>query len=152
MLELLAKNDNYWREYAFNLCGDKNLADELTQTMYLKLSSYDLNRFKSYEEKQQLRFVRNSIRFIFLDIKKKKKDARLEELHYVQDNINTFEPNNEEQKYLDAFNSLDWVSQELLLESLDKSFRKIQKEYNIHYHYAYKVVKKAKETIRNTKN
>ncbi len=149
MLHLLSKRDKYWRGIAFNICKDKQLADDLVQTMYLKLSDYNIEKFKKYKEHQQQKFIYNSIKFIYLDLKKKKEDARLEELYYVQDQTNTFEPDDLEQSYLEEFDKLNWVQQELLLESLDRSLRDIQKMFNINYGYTYRQVKEAKKTIRD---
>jgi len=39
MINQLAKKDAQWRKMAFQICKDKDLADELTQEMYIKLST-----------------------------------------------------------------------------------------------------------------
>ena len=38
ILAELAKKDAQWRKMAFQICKDKDLADELVQEMYLKLA------------------------------------------------------------------------------------------------------------------
>ena len=140
ILKELSKKDKLWRQIALRICGDKMLADDLVQNMYLKLMNK--TRWTDY-------YVTNCMYWIFLDLKKKAKDVRMEELHYVEDMTRTFEPNDEQQLVLDEFDKLDWVRKELLLERIDKSLRQIEREFNINYGYAYRETTKAKEQIRN---
>ena len=140
ILDELSKKDKLWRQIALRICGDKMLADDLVQNMYLKLMNK--TRWTDY-------YVTNCMYWIFLDLKKKAKDVRMEELHYVEDMTRTFEPNDEQQLVLDEFDKLDWVRKELLLERIDKSLRQIEREFNINYGYAYRETTKAKEQIKN---
>ena len=140
ILKELSLKDKLWRQIALRICGDKMLADDLVQNMYLKLMNK--TRWTDY-------YVTNCMYWIFLDLKKKAKDVRLEELHYIQDQTNIFEPNDEQQLVLDEFDKLDWVRKELLLERIDKSLRQIEREFNINYGYAYRETTKAKEQIKN---
>tara|TARA_R110000803_G_scaffold131141_7_gene198444 strand:- start:782 stop:1255 length:474 start_codon:yes stop_codon:yes gene_type:complete len=152
ILNELAKEDKKWRGIAFNLCKDKMLADDLVQNMYLKLMHLDVNKYLSFDNAQQCNYVKNSIRFLFIDLKRRRTDQWLEEIDFhFKYNDNTFEPDDKQQAILEAFYSLDWVSQELTLESLDKSYREIERVYNINYGYAYREVKKAKQTIRDAR-
>ena len=114
------------------------LADDLTSEMYLKL----MNRTKWNDY-----FVTITLRNLFLDTLKKRKDVRHHELHYLQDNTYIFEPNDEQKAILDEFDKLDWVQKELLLETIDRSLRQIEQIYNINYGYTYRQVKQAKEQI-----
>lgn len=144
ILNELSKKDKEWRKAAFVICKDKILADDLVQDMYLKL----MNRTKWNDY-----FVFITLRNLFLDHLRKQKDIRLEELHYLEDRTEVFEPDDEEQKILDAFDKLDWVQKELLLERANgMSLRDIQKRYNINYGYTYRETTKAKEEILKNKN
>jgi len=144
ILEELSKKDKEWRKAAYLICKDKMLADDLVQEMYLRL----MNRTKWNDY-----FVYITLRNIFLDRLRKQKDIRLEELHYLEDRTEVFEPDDEEQKVLDAFDELDWVQKELLLERANgMSLRDIQKRYNINYGYTYRETTKAKEEILKNKN
>ena len=40
MLEKLAKRNDDWRNLAYRVCGDYDLAQDLVQQMYLKLKDY----------------------------------------------------------------------------------------------------------------
>jgi len=143
ILEELSKKDKEWRKAAYLICKDKMLADDLTQEMYLRL----MNRTKWNDY-----FVYITLRNIFLDRLRKQKDIRLEELHYLEDRTEVFEPDDEEQKVLDAFDELDWVQKELLLERANgMSLRDIQKRYNINYGFTYRETTKAKDIIKNKK-
>ena len=143
ILEELSKKDKEWRKAAYVICKDKMLADDLVQEMYFKL----MNRTKWNNY-----FVFITLRNLFLDYLRKQKDVRLEELHYIEDRTEIFEPDDEEQKILDAFDKLDWVQKELLLERANgMSLRDIQKRYNINYGYTYRETTKAKDIIKNKK-
>ena len=143
ILKELSEHNTKWKQIAYNICGCKMLADDLVQNMYLKL----MNKTKWNEW-----FVRITLRNLFIDVVRKKKNVSLDELHYLEDKTTIFTPNDEQQSVLDEFNKLDWVSKQLLLESLDKSLRQIQAEYNINYGYTHRQVTKAKETILNNAN
>jgi RNA polymerase sigma factor (sigma-70 family) len=143
ILEELSKKDKEWRKAAYVICKDKMLADDLVQEMYFKL----MNRTKWNDY-----FVFITLRNLFLDHLRKQKDIRIEELHYIEDRTEIFEPDDEEQKILDAFDKLDWVQKELLLERANgMSLRDIQKRYNINYGYTYRETTKAKEVILKNK-
>ncbi len=140
ILNELSKQDAKWRQIAYNICKDYDLAQDLVQEMYLKL----MNRTKWNDY-----FVTITLRNLFIDIVRKKKDVRLEEMHYLQDQTYSFEPTDEQKTYLDEFDRLDWVQQELLLERIDRSLREIEKIYNINYGYVYRQTEEAKKKIRN---
>lgn len=143
ILEELSKKDKEWRKAAYLICKDKMLADDLVQEMYLRLM--DKTKWNDY-------FVYITLRNLFLDRLRKEKDVRLDKFHYLEDRTEVFEPDDEEQKILDAFDKLDWVQKELLLERANgMSLRDIQKRYNINYGYTYRETTKAKDIIKNTK-
>ena len=139
ILEELSKKDKQWRKAAYVICKDKMIADDLVQEMYLKL----MNRTNWNDY-----FVFITLRNLFLDYLRKQKDVRLEELHYIEDRTEAFEPDDEELKILEEFYKLDWIKQELLLErSTGESLRDIEKKYNINYGFVYRQTTTAKEVI-----
>ena len=140
IIKELSEKDSLWRSIAFNICKDYDLAQDLVQDMYLKL----MNRTKWNDY-----FVSITLRNLFIDTVRKRKDVRLEEFHYIQDHAYIFEPNDEQKAILDEFDKLDWVQKELMLETIDRSLRQIQEIYNINYGYVYRQTKEAKEQIKN---
>jgi DNA-directed RNA polymerase specialized sigma24 family protein len=129
MLEELAKKDTQWRKIAFNICKDRELADDLVQEMYLKLA--DCNKeINDY-------FVIIVIRNLFLNIVKQNKTVYLEDRD-IEDKSIPFEYDDEEQDFI---NSLKWYKKELILESYDKSFHQIQREFNINYQFVRRILK-----------
>jgi DNA-directed RNA polymerase specialized sigma24 family protein len=129
MLEELAKRDTQWRKIAFNICKDRELADDLVQEMYLKLAdcSKEINDY----------FVIIVIRNLFLNIVKQNKTVYLEDRD-IEDKSIPFEYDDEEQDFI---NSLKWYKRELILESYDKSFHQIQREFNINYQFVRRILK-----------
>ena len=143
ILKELSEKDEKWRTIAFHICNDYDLAQDLVQEMYIKL----MNRTKWNDY-----FVSITIRNLFIDTVRKRKNVRLEELHYIEDQTNVFEPTDEQQDILNEFDKLDWVQQQLLLERIDRSLREIEKIYNINYGYIYRETNKAKEQIKKNTN
>ena len=150
ILNDLAKHDKKWRQIAYRICNDKMLADDIVQATYLKMVNVNEDKFFSYTESKQKHYVATSLYHTFIDLMRKQKDVRLEELNYVIDHTNNFEPTDEQQELLDEFEKLDWVAKELLLErSTGRSLREIEKIYNINYGFTYRETTKAKKQILN---
>ena len=144
ILEELSKHNDKWKQTAFNICKDYDLAQDLVQLMYLKLKD---------REKFNDSFVTTALYYLWKDHLKKRKEDRIDEIDYLVDNTNTFEPDDEQQGLLDEFENIDWVAQELLLErSEGRSLRDIQKMYNINYGYVYRETTKAIKQITMKKD
>jgi len=143
MLEELSKKDKKWREIAFSLCGDQMLADDIVQDMYLKSIRYDKPLNDAY-----IYFI---IKSIFLDYCRKQsnnKTIRLDNLHFVKDNVSLFEIDDNDLEILNRYNDLDWKQRELIDMSYDKSLRQIEKELPlINYGYVYRQIKQGREEI-----
>ena len=149
MLAELSKKDSKWRNFAFSICKDSLLADDLVQDMYIYFSNKDKDVNDYY--------VCRKIYGLFIDYTRKQKgDISLDLFFNVVDNKNnTFEPNDKQQAALDAFRKLWVVQQELLLEHHvgDKSLRDIQKDFPlINYGYAYRQIKEGEQYIKNKTN
>lgn len=145
MLTELSKKDLYWREQAFNICKNKMLADEIVQDMYIYFSDKNI-KVNDY-------YVIRKIYCIFIDfIRKEKQDVSIDDLHYLEDINNLYEPSDKDLKLLTNFEKLNRLQKELVQEYFisEKSLRQIQKEYPlINYGFAYRQLKDAKEIIIN---
>lgn len=143
MLEELAKKDSKWRNVAFSFCGNKQLADEIVQEMYLR--RYDNDRGQEIKDK----YIIMTIRSVFLNmIQKKVHTVSIDKLHYIESHDNTYELNDEEQKLITRYEQQDWKDQELILVSYDKSLRQIEKDYPmINYGYAFRRIISAIKNI-----
>ena len=138
MLEKLAKRNDDWRNLAYRICGDYDLAQDLVQDMYLKLEK---SNFKSDW------FVINTMRNLYVDkIRKNKEDLFIEDTS-IKDLKNTFEPDDAQKIYLDRFDDLPMVQKELIQESFDKSTREIGREFNINYCYVHRQIHKGLKKI-----
>ena len=119
--------------------GKNNRIFEHVQEAYHKL----MNRTKWNDY-----FVTITLRNLFIDHIRKQKNVRLEELHYIIDHTNNFEPDDKQKELLDEFDKLDWVAKELLLErSTGRSLREIEKIHNINYGFTFRETTKAKKQI-----
>lgn len=142
MLNDLAKKDKLWRQIAFNICGCKMQSDDIVQEMYLRF-------YRNPKETVNDYYVALVIKSVYLNSLTKTKNVSIENLHYLEDKTNDFEVNDNEKDLLESINELSWVQKELLAESFDRSYREIERVYNINYGYAYQQVKKAKKIILN---
>lgn len=138
-LKELSKKDKYWRKVAYNICKDSMLADDIVQDMYLKL--YDKNN------KINDFYVILTIRSLFIDYCRNNKTISLDRLFYLEDNVNTFEPDDYEIDILESFESLPFHQREFIEESYNKSIREIAKDLNIDYGFVFREIKKAKKKI-----
>lgn len=138
MLEKLVQRNKDWIAIAQNICGDYHKAQDIVQDMYIKLQN---SKFESDW------FVIHTMRNLYIDqIRKNKEDLFLEDIN-LKDYNNTFEPNDKEQSYIDRFNDLPMVQQELIQESFDKSTRQIGREFNINYCYVHRQIHKGLKKI-----
>jgi len=141
MLQELSKKDNQWREIAYRICKDRCLADDLVQDMYLKLC----NNEKAINDFYIIIVIRNA----FLDyIKQSHKTISLEGFD-LADSKHNFEYDDKEHNFVKG---LKWWEKEILELSHDKSYREIEKEYNIHYKFTHRIVTKTKNKWQDQKN
>lgn len=147
----LSKKDAKWRQIAYNICKDKNLADDLVQEMYLRLNRYNITKpINDY-------YIAVTLRNLFLSHCKRQKNVSLDKLHYIEDNTTEVSLNDYEDKIIRIIerlvkeDKLTWTQIELLQETVDKSLRECEAEFNINYGYIYRTTKEAKELILNSK-
>ena len=140
MLEVLCKKDEYWRRTAFIICKDKMLADDLVSDMYLKL----------FECKKEINdfYVIRTIRNLFLDYIKSKKNISIDNFYNLAENNNTFEADDYELSIIQDCEKLPYLQNGLLKESYDLSVRQISEKYqHINYGLIHRELDKARKTI-----
>jgi len=127
-IDKLALRDDYWQRTALTICKDKDLAKDLVQDMYIKLSESEF-----YSDW----YVINTIRNLFVDtIRKNREDLTEDQVDIPTEEV--FEPNDIERMYINRLNNLSNTQQEFIAESYDKSDRAIGKEFRINYGYVHK--------------
>jgi hypothetical protein len=142
MLEQLSKKDTLWRQIAFNICKCRDTADELTNTMYLKLYDYG-----TPVEKLTDGYVGLTLYNLFIDKCKQKKNASIDNFYYLEDKVTDTTFSDEDLEILSKANELSWWKRQLIIESYDKNPRQIEREFNINYNYVYRHTIKARQYI-----
>ena len=142
MLEKLSKKDKLWRQIAFNICKCKDLADELTSLMYLRIYNYDIP-----EEKQTESYIGFVIYNLFRDHCKKQPHISIDEFYDITDETPVDSFTDYDLSILEKANELRWWERQLLILSYDKSSHQIQREYHINYQYTLRHVDKAKKQV-----
>ena len=145
MLNELVKKDKYFRNIAFSMCGDWCLSKDLVQDMYVKIYDYkkDIKNLDNFA----YRILRN----LFID---STKSVRCIDIDFVTDYIEEetessidFEPDDTELNILHKASKLSFVQRNLLVESYDKSYREIEKEFKINYGYSFRECDKARREV-----
>lgn len=140
MLKKLSEKDTKWREIALNITkGNKDLADEITQLMYIKLMDYnkELNDF----------YIAITLKHIYLNLVKKETLTSIDALYYLEDKRKEFEPNDKETEVISKANELPWYQQELIKESFDFSTRQIADKYNLNYGFVHREIHKGVKAV-----
>mgnify|MGYP003650213551 CR=1 FL=1 len=143
MLKELAKNHSKWVSFALKICGDEELAKDLTQEMYIKVH---LKQPEYIESGYVYRIIAN----LFMDMHRGKKleTVSIDASHHIQNEDSTFEPDDYQQTCLDRFEDLYWTDQDLIRESYDRSLRQIESAYPmINFTYAHRQITKSVKHI-----
>ena len=139
ILKELSKKDKYWRSIAYNICKDKDLAKDLVQDMYLKV--YEVSQKRELEPNDY--YIIITIKNLFLDYcKENNKKVSTETLFYLEDNNTKYELSDEE---VNILNNLTFVERELLRLNETMSFHEIQRNFNINYQFARRVILNVKD-------
>lgn len=123
MIEELSKRDSEWRKIALKICGNKFMADDLVNDMYLKLYNLDL-------KKANKAYVSYCIYHLWINkIKKEKINISIDDLKEIQ--IQS-QDNTEVRLRIDnILNELGLLDREILLHTHEKSLRKTSKELSM---------------------
>jgi DNA-directed RNA polymerase specialized sigma24 family protein len=139
ILAELAKKDAQWRKMAFQICKDKDLADELVQEMYLKLA-YNTNLIKDG-------YIYTVLRNLFYDYTKSNKDILVDFSNIEIEDIDYVEPVD----YIQLMKGLTWYERTMFELSTLVGQRELSRQTGIHIQTIHRISKKVKNQINGKK-
>lgn len=139
ILAELAKKDAQWRKMAFQICKDKDLADELVQEMYLKLA-YNTNLIKEG-------YIYTVLRNLFYDYTKSNKDILIDFSNIEIEDTEYTEPVD----YIELMRGLTWYERTMFELSTLVGQRELSRQTGIHIQTIHRVNKMVKSKINGKK-
>jgi DNA-directed RNA polymerase specialized sigma24 family protein len=140
ILEELAKKDAVWRKMAFQICKDKDLADELVQEMYLKLYQ-NTNLIKEG-------YIYTVLRNLFYDYTKQQKDLIVDFSNIeILDDGDYIEPID----YKALIKGLTWYERTMFELSTLVGQRELSRQTGIHIQTIHRINKMVKSKIYGKK-
>lgn len=141
MLNKLAKKDKLWRQIACKICGDKFLADDLVNEMYLR--RFDNDRGQPTTDY----YIVCTMKSIYLNMKQTNKLIAVADLAGPDVEQEAFEPDDKQQELIDKANRLPYTKRELLELNYDNSLRDIEKKFGVNYTYCHRHINEARKQI-----
>ena len=139
ILDELAKKDAQWRKMAYQICKDKDLADELVQEMYLKLA-YNTNLIKDG-------YIYTVLRNLFYDYTKSNKDILIDFSNIEIIDTEYVEPVD----YFQLMKGLTWYERTMFELSTLVGQRELSRQTGIHLQTIHRISKKVKNQINGKK-
>jgi DNA-directed RNA polymerase specialized sigma24 family protein len=140
ILAELAKKDAQWRKMAFQICKDKDLADELVQEMYLKLYN-NTNLIKEG-------YIYTVLRNLFYDYTKQQKDVIVDFSNIeILDDGDYIEPID----YKALIKGLTWYERTMFELSTLVGQRELSRQTGIHIQTIHRINKMVKSKIYGKK-
>ena len=140
ILAELAKKDAQWRKMAFQICKDKDLADELVQEMYLKLYQ-NTNLIKDG-------YIYTVLRNLFYDYAKTQKDVIVDFSNIeILDDGDYIEPID----YKALIKGLTWYERTMFELSTLVGQRELSRQTGIHIQTIHRINKMVKSKIYGKK-
>jgi len=140
ILAELAKKDSQWRKMAFQICKDKDLADELVQEMYLKLYQ-NTNLIKEG-------YIYTVLRNLFYDYTKQQKDVIVDFSNIeILDDGDYIEPID----YKALIKGLTWYERTMFELSTLVGQRELSRQTGIHIQTIHRINKMVKSKIYGKK-
>jgi DNA-directed RNA polymerase specialized sigma24 family protein len=139
ILAELAKKDAQWRKMAFQICKDKDLADELVQEMYLKLYN-NTNLIKEG-------YIYTVLRNLFYDYTKQQKDIIVDFSNIEIEDIEYIEPID----YKELIKGFTWYERTVFEVSTLYGQREMARQTGIHIQTIHRINKLVKSRINGKK-
>ena len=142
MLQELAKLDSEWRKIATKICGDKDIADDMVQEMYLKMHKLQPKYWNKH-------YISYAIYHLFLNhVKQKNKTVYLDDVLYVDtDECNL---TGDRLRIIEVLNEMSIIDKEVLLITHEKSLRDASKDLFMSHMTLHNKKKKAFERLLET--
>tara|TARA_R110002020_G_scaffold23501_2_gene78075 strand:- start:770 stop:1252 length:483 start_codon:yes stop_codon:yes gene_type:complete len=142
MLKELSKHDSKWRNIAFSLCGNKMLADDLVNDMYLKMAKRAYN-----QNELRVCFIRHVIYNQFLDfLRKEKKNASIQDFH-IQNLHEIKEGFDDKEIAIIKSSKIDESEKELLRQNYDNSLRQISEKESVGVNIIFRKLSTARKNV-----
>ncbi len=137
MIEALAKKDKHWRDVAYKICGDKTIADDIVNDMYLRV--YDQQPQKISEG-----YVYTIMRNLFIDQTRSRSKisfidfSNVEVKEQEQTNFPDIEP---------ILNTLTWYERTIFKHAVEIGQREFSRRTDIHIQTIHRVTNSVKKKI-----
>lgn len=153
-MELLAAKHSDWVKIVSSFGCDKELAEDITQEMYIKIQlKLEAGLDIAYEDEINYYYIFKTLRTLFLDLMRKRKNIYKVNI----DTINNLDKKDTEQvnyteKYDSIINELDnmyWYDKKVfLLIDSGESVASLARKTGIPYYSLYNTYKRVKEKLK----
>ena len=148
MLDKLSKDDQMWRRLAFNLCKDKQIADDLVQDMYIKMYNLSLK----YPNKDvNSWYIYSTLRTMYFNYLKLRKQTISIENCYILEISEDNTLLNDRKLINSALEELSMYDREILLHTNERSLRANREYLGITVDKLFYGKKKALDKLLKTK-
>lgn len=139
MLEELSKQDTTWREIAYKICGDKSLADDLVNDMYLRM-------YEQQPDKITNGYVYTVIRNLFIDHTRER--SKLVNTDFSNVEILNEEIEQQQQPSFEQIaGGLTWYEKTIFVQATLVGQRELARKTDIHIQTIHRVTNAVKNKL-----
>lgn len=139
MLEELSKQDTTWREIAYKICGDKSLADDLVNDMYLRM-------YEQQPDKITNGYVYTVIRNLFIDHTRER--SKLVNTDFSNVEILNEELEQQQQPSFEQIaGGLTWYEKTIFVQATLVGQRELARKTDIHIQTIHRVTNAVKNKL-----
>lgn len=137
MIESLAKKDKHWRDVAYNICGDKTLADDIVNDMYIRV--HDQQPAKISDG-----YIYTIMRNLFIDQTRSRSKISFTDFSNVevQEQEQTIYPDIEP-----ILQTLSWYERTIFKHAVEIGQREFSRRTDIHIQTIHRVTNSVKKKI-----
>lgn len=139
MLDELSKQDTTWREIAYKICGDKSLADDLVNDMYLRM-------YEQQPDKITNGYVYTVIRNLFIDHTRER--SKLVNTDFSNVEILNEEIEQQQQPSFEQIaGGLTWYEKTIFVQATLVGQRELARKTDIHIQTIHRVTNAVKNKL-----